>query len=142
MLSIIGDKKISDEGAIMGQIVCFCDIPHAGLPLHMAKYSHFGISFLKSFLVTKGANPVFFVVRDSVVPGICAVPTGSGSNYLRYDVSRADLFDKGALQSAGLKARARTGRNQNGARIEKLALRATRARHTRCAAPSKVNSLR
>jgi hypothetical protein len=59
----------------------------------MRKYSRFGVAFLKSFLVAKGANPVFYVARDAVVPGITFVPTGSGSIEPRQDVTRAELLD-------------------------------------------------
>jgi hypothetical protein len=94
LLSITGNKRISDETAIQGQIVCFCDIPLASLGLHMRKYSRFGIAFSKSFLVARGANPVFYVVKDAVLPGISAVPTGSGSIEPRRDVTRAELLDQ------------------------------------------------
>jgi hypothetical protein len=45
--------------------VCFCDIPVPDLPLHMRKYSNFGLAFRKPFLVAKGANPVFYWVGDA-----------------------------------------------------------------------------
>jgi hypothetical protein len=45
--------------------ICFCDIPLADLRLHMKKYSEFGIAFLKSFLVKKGATPAFYIAVDS-----------------------------------------------------------------------------
>jgi len=48
--------------------VYFCDIPTADLKIHMAKYSQFGVSFLKSFLVKKGANPAFYIAGDSIIP--------------------------------------------------------------------------
>jgi len=48
-------------------VVCFCDIPSGSLGIHMAKYSQFGLSLRKDFLVQQGANPVFYVVRDSFV---------------------------------------------------------------------------
>ena len=47
------------------QVVCFCDIPVSDLEIHMRKYSPFGLSFLKPFLVEKGANPVFYIARNS-----------------------------------------------------------------------------
>lgn len=50
-------------------VVCFCDIPLEDLGIHMRKYSRFGLSFRKSFLVSKGANPVFYVSRNSKVFG-------------------------------------------------------------------------
>src|SRR5262249_10646482 len=46
---------------------CFCDIPLSDLGLHMQKYSRFGISFRKSVLLKKGANPVFYMANDSIV---------------------------------------------------------------------------
>jgi Putative abortive phage resistance protein AbiGi, antitoxin len=93
LLSVTGNKKISDETAIQGQVVCFCDIPVASLELHMRKYSRFGVAFSKSFLVTKGANPVFYVVRDAVLPGIIVVPNGSGSLEPKEGITRAELLD-------------------------------------------------
>jgi hypothetical protein len=35
------------------QVVCFCDIPVSDLEIHIRKYSPFGLSFLKPFLVEK-----------------------------------------------------------------------------------------
>ena len=49
------------------EVVCFCDIPPEDLHLHMQKFSRFGLSFHKTFLVSAGANPVFYVARDSSV---------------------------------------------------------------------------
>jgi hypothetical protein len=49
------------------QVVCFCDIPVSDLEIHMRKYSPFGLSFLKPFLIDKGANPVFYIARNSKV---------------------------------------------------------------------------
>jgi hypothetical protein len=45
--------------------VCFCDIPVTDLEIHMRKYSRFGLSFLKPYLIGKGANPVLYVARNS-----------------------------------------------------------------------------
>lgn len=93
-LSVTGNMKISDETAIQGQIVCFCDIPTDSLGLHMSKYSHFGVAFSKAFLVAKGANPVFYVARDAVLSGGTVIPTGSGSLELKQDITRAELLDR------------------------------------------------
>lgn len=46
--------------------LCFCDIPVGDLTIHMKKYSRFGLSFLKPFLIEKGANPVLYVCHESI----------------------------------------------------------------------------
>ncbi len=46
-------------------MVCFSDIPVPDLAIHMGKFSRFGLAFSKSFLIDRGANPVFYVVRNS-----------------------------------------------------------------------------
>jgi hypothetical protein len=48
--------------------VYFCDIPVADFGIHAAKYSEFGLSFLKSFLIKQGATPAFYIAGDSVIP--------------------------------------------------------------------------
>src|SRR2546423_42814 len=53
------------EDLIRAEVVCFCDIPADDLGLHMRKYGPFGISFEKPFLCQQGANPVYYVARDS-----------------------------------------------------------------------------
>lgn len=58
----------NDTDAMFAQVVCFCDIPVTDLQIHMNKYSRFGLSFLKPFLVNKGANPVMYVADNS--PGM------------------------------------------------------------------------
>jgi hypothetical protein len=54
-----------DTEAAYSQRVCFCDIPVTDLEIHMNKYSRFGLSFLKRFLIAKGANPVMYVAENS-----------------------------------------------------------------------------
>jgi hypothetical protein len=44
---------------------CFCDIPLVDVDLHIRKYSEFGLAFLKSFMVTKGATPMFYVAANA-----------------------------------------------------------------------------
>lgn len=64
-------------------VVCFCDIPVMDLHIHMSKYSRFALSFLKSFLVSKGANPVFYVAKNSII-----------GNPAKGYSTRAEDFDK------------------------------------------------
>lgn len=59
-------RKLCDHELLYPNVVCFCDIPGDDLPLHMAKYSRFGLSFKKDFLVEKGANPVWYIAKDSI----------------------------------------------------------------------------
>src|SRR5919107_4157370 len=60
-----GGPPHGDTEAMYSQVVCFCDIPVTDLQLHMNKYSRFGLSFLKPFLIAKGANPVLYVANNS-----------------------------------------------------------------------------
>jgi hypothetical protein len=73
--------------------VCFCDIPVADLSLHIGKYSAFGISFTKRFLVKRGASPVFYVAKDSDIdPGGNAEAGMRQSSAAPY--TRAVLFNE------------------------------------------------
>lgn len=60
--------SICNDDMFSPQIVCFCDIPVPDLSIHMRKYSRFGVSFPKSFLVSQGATPVFYIARNSTLP--------------------------------------------------------------------------
>jgi hypothetical protein len=59
--------KFSDNEYYKPNVVCFSDIPVADLAIHMGKFSRFGLAFKKSFLVEKGANPVFYLARNALV---------------------------------------------------------------------------
>lgn len=60
---------LSREGeAAASSAVCFADVPVSDLPLHMAKYHRFGLSFRRATLAERGANPVFYVCRGTPVP--------------------------------------------------------------------------
>ncbi len=65
--------------------VCFCDIPHGALEIHVSKYGHFGLAFEKSFLVPKGATPAFYVATDSL--GLIGLGRGA-----YFDVRLGDYF--------------------------------------------------
>jgi hypothetical protein len=106
LLSVLGNKKVSDGTAIRGVAVCFCDIPLKSLGLHMSKYKSFGIAFLKPFLVARGANPVFYVANDARLPGPSVVPTLSGTEELVHNMSRAELMDRIHWEAMALSTRA------------------------------------
>src|SRR5687767_7811114 len=58
--------SISTREMYKGTVVCFADIPVSDLEIHMRKYGLVGISFLKTFLLQRGANPVFYNASESV----------------------------------------------------------------------------
>ena len=64
----VGTPRMSNNEVFMPNVVCFSDIPVEDLDLHMKKYSHFGLSFLKKDLILKGTNPVFYIAENSVLP--------------------------------------------------------------------------
>jgi abortive phage resistance protein AbiGi (putative antitoxin) len=70
---------LDDTEAAYWQGICFCDIPVTDLEIHMKKYSRVGLSFLKPFLVSKGANPVLYVANNS--PALSFGLPGSRSGY-------------------------------------------------------------
>ena len=60
-------SKFSNNGMIVPGMVCFCDIPLEDIAIHISKYSHFGLSFQKSFLIKQGTTPVFYVEKNSII---------------------------------------------------------------------------
>lgn len=66
-LTYLPNEKLSQGQKYQSQVVCFCDIPIADLQIHQAKYSRFGLSFTKNFLTKKGANPVFYMAKNSML---------------------------------------------------------------------------
>lgn len=67
-VAVMTNELLSSNRRHISQIVCFCDIPIDDLDIHIKKFnSPFGLSFKKSFLVMKGANPVFYIARNSEV---------------------------------------------------------------------------
>ena len=64
-LSLNFAEPISNDKALKYDVVCFCDIPESDLAIHVGKYSSFGLAFKKSFLISRGACPVFYVSNES-----------------------------------------------------------------------------
>ncbi|MDC4225865.1 MAG: hypothetical protein MPW15_16855 [Candidatus Manganitrophus sp.] len=58
-LTVNTDARISDNEMYFPQIICFSDIPIGELDIHIQKFSRFGLSFLKSFLVEAGGQSGF-----------------------------------------------------------------------------------
>ncbi len=81
ILDITTNARISENEMYSPMAVCFCDIPVDDLGLHISKYSPFGLSFLKLFIVQKGANPVFYISKNSTL--------SATDSHLR-----SDLFDE------------------------------------------------
>lgn len=61
------DQLFSGNEAYRSNVVCFSDIPVPDLGIHMGKFSRFGLAFRKGFLIKRGANPVYYVARNSLV---------------------------------------------------------------------------
>ncbi|HNW80540.1 MAG TPA: abortive infection system antitoxin AbiGi family protein [Methanoregulaceae archaeon] len=55
------------EEMVNPKCICFADIPIGDLSLHSSKYSKFGIGFRRDFLISKGANPVFYIEKNSTI---------------------------------------------------------------------------
>ena len=83
--------KLSSNTKYSGQMVCFCDIPVDDLPLHMKKYSRFGLAFSKAFLIGKGATPVFYVSQESLIKNSWTVSSVPEKN--RPWISLKEVFD-------------------------------------------------
>jgi Putative abortive phage resistance protein AbiGi, antitoxin len=66
-VTFLGNGSFLGRTMIQVHGVYFCDIPAQDFAIHMDKYGSFGLSFLKSFLVKRGANPAFYIAADSVL---------------------------------------------------------------------------
>jgi Putative abortive phage resistance protein AbiGi, antitoxin len=98
-----------------GTIVCFCDIPVEDLGIHTEKYSRFGLSFRKDFLVARGASPVFYLDDrapvDSLMPSLSWAPA-----------AREEIFDIGLRLTHEVLLELQFGRTgPSGERIEPCA---------------------
>jgi len=83
-------KKFSENKMFNPKMVCFCDIPVDDFGIHMGKYSKFGLSFSKPFLVQKGASPVFYIAMNSVIQTWLHDENGGGE----VEITRGDYFDQ------------------------------------------------
>jgi len=61
------NAKISENEMYNPAVICFCDIPVQDFGVHISKYGSFGLAFKKSFLVKKGASPLFYISKNSLV---------------------------------------------------------------------------
>lgn len=73
-LSIHYDRTVCQNKMYLPEMVCFADIPIQEIRIHQRKYGGFGVSFLKSFLLTKGTRPVFYIPTNALRSG--QVPQG------------------------------------------------------------------
>ena len=64
--AVSGNGGLCRDEFIRFRPICFCDIPEVSLRRHTRFYGRFGIAFRKDFLVSKGANPVFYVAKGSL----------------------------------------------------------------------------
>lgn len=84
------EGRLSEDEMYAADVVCFCDIPLQDLPIHMRKYSYFGVAFLRSFMVKKGASPVFYQAKTAPL-----IPLRSPSQ------SNSDIVDMMRRAEAG-----------------------------------------
>jgi hypothetical protein len=61
VMQIDPNAEISENVMHNPEMVCFCDIPKENLRIHIDKYSHFGLSFDKNFIIQHGGRPVYYV---------------------------------------------------------------------------------
>ena len=77
----------------LANVVCFCDIPVEDLELHAAKYGRFAVCFRKGFLSAKGANPVYYLARNSTIAVPLDVVVNPIPKHLKPS-TRAEYFDQ------------------------------------------------
>jgi hypothetical protein len=87
-----GNGSFLERTMIQVDAVYFCDIPVLDFAIHMEKYGSFGLSFLKSFLVKRGANPAFYIAADSVLS-----PDDGGAAMVFRESRRPEPLTRGAV---------------------------------------------
>lgn len=95
-INIDGFRRMCENEMFGHDAICFCDIPIEEFEIHTGKYGSVGLSFLKAFLVPRGASPVFYVARDS----IAGVDFAEGRP--RQMLARENLFDTQTFDFVGL----------------------------------------
>lgn len=68
MVTYRWDVDVQKGELIIPEVTCFCDIPYEALRVHLKKYGSFGISFLRNFVIKKGARPVIYLPLQSKDP--------------------------------------------------------------------------
>ena len=66
-------EDLSSNEVYTSEMVCFCDIPINDLRVHIDKYSPFGLSFLKKYLLSKGASPIWYISKKSTLNSECRI---------------------------------------------------------------------
>jgi len=66
-LSVNTSIQFSSNKMYAPEIVCFCDIPAADFGIYAEKYSPFGLSFSKDFILQRGGCPVFYIPLQAMV---------------------------------------------------------------------------
>ncbi len=100
-LIVSPSAKISKNEMYSPQIVCFCDIPVEDLAIHVNKYSKFGISFYKEFIIKQGGAPVYYLplksrVRDFInlsLEDLKEFNKPDGGSHLLKTIDKGDYFD-------------------------------------------------
>ena len=67
-LLVSENNDISRNEMYNPNMVCFCDIPLADLTIHSNKYSRFGLSFSKDFIIDKGGLPMYYIPEQARIP--------------------------------------------------------------------------
>lgn len=67
LIRVRPNAKLSNNEMFNPEMVCFCDIPVEDLNIHIQKYSPFGLSFEKNFIVQHGGAPVYYIPKEAAV---------------------------------------------------------------------------
>lgn len=105
-LTVTPSARISQNEMYSPQTVCFCDIPVEDLPLHARKYSRFGLSFDKDFIVENGGAPVHYIPTKSSVRVLLDLSPQQWMEYLKTKstegfyqyIGRGEYFDNEVRQ--------------------------------------------